>query len=113
GAPRRGVVPLRVVPGRILPLRVGRLTAQIRVARDQDRRQAAGDARIVGKSGKTELVLRAWRPEGGRVLPRLRPRVAEADFQQRRPIGRPRGADDALAVPRVDRAVAGGAWRPP
>src|SRR5581483_11680275 len=69
GEPR--VVDLGVVERRVLPLRVRRLAAELRVPRDALRREAAGDPRIARQPGEPEGVLRARRAEAGRVLPRL------------------------------------------
>ena len=69
-APRPGVVDLRVVDRRILPLRVGRLPPQVRVAADDLRRQAAGDARIVRQAGQAEgFHARSAEPSPGGFFP--------------------------------------------
>ena len=111
-ARRPGVVDLRVVDGRVLPLRVGRLASEIRVAGDELRRQAAGDARVGRQAGDAELVEGALAAERRRILAGLRPRVPESDFEQRPGRRRPGRADHELAVARVDVPVAGAArWQ--
>ena len=111
-ARRPGVVDLRVVDRRVLPLRIRRLAAEVRVAGDELRRQAAGDARIgrAAPAGRTDPE-RAAAAERRRILARLRPRIAEPHFEQRLGRRRPRRAEHELAVARVDVAVAGAARR--
>ena len=64
-----------------------------------------------GQARQAELVLRAVAPERRRVLPGLRPRIAEPHFEQRRSRRRPGRAEHHLAVARVDGAVARAARR--
>ncbi len=103
---RPGIVHLRVVDRRVLPLRVGRLAAEVGVSRNHLRRQTAGDARIGRKARQAELVERARRSECRGVLASLGPRVAESDFEERRRVRDPGRADHELAVARVDVTVA-------
>ena len=104
-----GVVDLRIPDGRKLPLRVGRLPAQCRIAADALRRQTAGDTWVGRQPGDPE---RIGVTERRRVLATLGVRPAEADLEQR-PIGRHvGGADDELLVARVDVAVSAAArWQ--
>ena len=63
------VVHLRIPHRRVLPLRVRRLAAEIRIAGDALRRQAAGDARIGRQPGRCRSVERARDPSAGGFLP--------------------------------------------
>ena len=69
-----GVVQLRVAHVRVLPLRVRRLAAEVGVAGDQLRVEAAGDARVGRQPGDAVRVLRRRRAE--RPTGSCRPRSA-------------------------------------
>ncbi len=107
------VVDLRIEHRRVLPLRVGRLSAEIRVAGDQLRRQARGHARIGRQAGDAVDVFGAAFAvvERERILSCLRGRPAEARFEQRRPRRHIRQSARELLVRDVGLGVAGAAGR--
>src|SRR5439155_26584002 len=63
--------------------RIGRLSAEIGVAHDELRGQAAGDPAVGRKARNAERVQRAGGSERGRILPALRGRPPEARFEER------------------------------
>src|SRR5581483_9012264 len=110
GEPR--VVDLRIPERWILPLRVRRLAAELRVSRDALGRQAARDARVARQTGKAEPVLSARRSKPWRILAALRVRPAESHFEQRPLAHRHRRAGNELLIARVNVAVAAAArWQ--
>ena len=108
---RPGIVHLRIVDRRILPLRIGRLPAEVRVSRDELRREAASDAVVRGQAGQAEFIERACRTERRRVLPRLGPRVTEPHLEERRRAGHPCAPQDELTIAGIDMAIARAARR--
>src|SRR5688500_14534326 len=99
GAAAPRIVDLRIEDGRILPLGVRSLPPQIRVAADDLRREAAGDAAVGRETRQAELIERARRAEARRILAGLRRRVAESRFEQRGSAD-PGRAEDELRVAR-------------
>src|SRR5215203_5231252 len=101
-----GVVQLRVEHLWILPLRIGRLAAEVREWSNGLRWQASRDPGIGRQSGDAVLRERVWRAERQGTLAGDGPRPAKAAFDQRRVGPGPGEAGDELLVGDVGQTVA-------
>ena len=108
-AQRRRVIEARIDRERILELRVGRLAAQLRKARDGLRRQTARDRAVIGQTGDAIKFAHARPARERRTLAAFDFRHAQAHFKRRTIAERISRAEDELLIQHVDKAVAAAA----